>query len=138
MWLEIGAARAEVQEALNASTHRHSELISNAVRLARMESSLSPYVVLPPPQHNYSRAHHNGDCVIVLGQAVHVPNMQACQHRAEVQGPSAGEGIAEEEGAEAVRSVILQRHKAQGTVGPGEVHPHSQPTFLIILTIPPL
>jgi hypothetical protein len=107
MWLEIGAARAEVQEALDAGTHCHSELISNAVRLARMESSISSYRGSSTQLHTYSPAHYNGDNVIVLCQAVHVPNMQACKHRAEVQDPFAGEGIAEKEGAELFWSVIL-------------------------------
>jgi hypothetical protein len=103
-----------------------------------MESFLSSHRGSSTPQYNYDRAGHNGDNVLVLRQAFHVPDVQACKHCAEVQDSLAGEGIAEEESAEPVWSVILQRNKAQGLVGLGEVLADSQARVLIMLTIPHL
>jgi hypothetical protein len=106
MWLELGAATAEVLEALNAGTHRRCELISSAVRLARMESFLSAYRGSSTQAYNYNCARHHGDNAIVLRQALHVPDVQACKHCAEIQDSPAGEGVAEEEDAQTFRSVI--------------------------------
>ena len=106
MWLELGAANAEVQEALNAGTHRRCELISNAVRLARMESFLSAYGGSSTQAFNYNCVRRHGDNAIVLRQALHVPDVQACKHCAEIQDSPAGEGVAEEEDAQTFRSVI--------------------------------
>ena len=56
--------------------------------------------------------------------------MQAGEYCPEVQGSSTGEGVAEEEGAEPFWGVILQRHKAEGIVGLGEVYSHFTHNFL--------
>jgi hypothetical protein len=55
--------------------------------------------------------------------------MQAGEYCAKVQGSSTGEGIAEEEGAEPFWDIILQRHKAEGIVGLGEVYSDRCHTF---------
>jgi hypothetical protein len=112
MWLELGAATAEVLEALNAGTHCRRELISSAVRLARMESFLSAYGGSSTQAYHDNCARHHGDNTIVLRQALHVPDVQACKHCAEIQDSPAGEGVAEEEDAQTFRSVIPSRHKA--------------------------
>ena len=125
VWLEREAAIAEVQEALIAGTHSHRELIYCEVRLATMDSSLSSYRGTSTPQHIHGRTHNNGDYDNVSRQAIPVLDVQTRKHCAEVQGSPAGEGLAEEEDSQSVWSVILQRHKAQGFVGLGEVHPHS-------------
>ena len=132
LWLEMEDATAEVQEALNAGTHRRSALINSPVRLAKMESSLSSYRGVFAPEHNREWAHYHGDSVRLVRQAIHVLDMQACKHCAEIQDSSAGEGITKEEGAEPIWRVVLQRSKAQRIVGLGEVHPHSQ------IVVPPL
>jgi hypothetical protein len=107
MWLDIGAAIAEVQAALNAGVLCHFELISTAVRLTTMESFFSSYrgssTLLYPPVC----ADYHGDSASVSRQAIHVLNMQAGKHRAEVQDSSTGEGVAEKEDAEPFWSVIL-------------------------------
>ena len=107
MWLEIGAATAEVQAALNAGILSHFELISSAVRLTAMESFLSSYCGSPTPQYPQVRADCDGDSASASRQAIHVLNMQAGKRCAEVQDPSTRDGSAEEEDAEPFWSVIL-------------------------------
>src|ERR1700733_7212484 len=100
MWLEIGAATAEVQAALNAGVLCHFELISTAVRLTTMESFFSSYRGSSPSQHPHVCADYHGDGASVSRQAIHVLNMQAGQYRAEVQDSPTREGVAEKEDAE--------------------------------------
>jgi hypothetical protein len=107
MWLEIGAATAEVQAALNAGILSHFELISTAVRLATMESFLSSYRGSSTPRFPQVRADRDGDSASVSRQAIYVLNVQASKRCAEVQDSSTGEGIAEEEDTEPFWSVIL-------------------------------
>jgi hypothetical protein len=107
MWLEIGAATAEVQAALNAGVLCHFELISTAVRLTTMESFFSSYRGSSPSQHPHVCADYHGDGASVSRQAIHVLNMQAGQYRAEVQDSPTREGVAEKEDAEPFWSLIL-------------------------------
>jgi hypothetical protein len=106
MWLEIGAATAEVQAALNAGILCHFELISTAIRLATMESFVSSYRGSSTPQYPQVCADGNGDAS-VSRQAIHVLNVQAGKRCAEIQDSSTGEAIAEEEDAEPFWSVVL-------------------------------
>jgi hypothetical protein len=107
MWLEIGAATAEVQAALNAGILCHFELISTAVRLTTMESFFSSYRGSSTSQYPQVCADYHGDSASVSRQAIHVLNVQAGKHCAEVQDSSTGEGVAEKEDAEPFWSVIL-------------------------------
>jgi hypothetical protein len=107
MWLEIGAAAAEVQAALNAGILSHFELISTAVRLTTMESFLSSSRGFSTPQYPQVRGDRDGDSASVSRQAIHVLNVQAGKCCAEVQDSPTRDGIAEEEDAEPFWSVIL-------------------------------
>ena len=107
MWLEIGAATAEVQAALNAGILSQFEHISTAVRLTTMESFFSSYRGSSTSQYPQVCADCHGDSASVSRQAIHVLNVQAGKRCAEVQGSSTGEAIAEEEDAEPFWSVLL-------------------------------
>jgi hypothetical protein len=120
MWLELGLRLQKCKRLWTQAHIRHCELISSAVRLARMEAFLSAFRGSSTQAYKYNCVRHNGDNAIVSRQAVHVPDVPARKHCAEVQ-DSAAEGIPEEDDVQPCWRAIPWRQKAEGTVGPGEV-----------------